>query len=217
MKFTSYGKHELRLFLTLFLGLSGVSLLLPSPISNILFIVFIGLSVFVVNFFRDPERKIPQEKDLLIAPADGKIVLLKNLTKHPRFSGAVTQISIFLSAIDVHVNRIPFTGKVELVDYHPGEYVLAWNEKASEKNEHSEFLVRNENGVGVYFKQITGYVARRIVYDLNPGQHVEAGTRFGMMKFGSRMDIFVDERIVLDVSMGQRVVAGETILGKVKN
>jgi len=173
------------------------------------------LLVFVLNFFRDPERVTPAGNDLLIAPADGRIVQIKTLEKAPYLDGPATQVSIFLSAFDVHVNRIPLTGVIEHVKYTPGEYLLAWHEKSSELNEQSQFGLRHPSGTKILFKQITGYVARRIVYRLSEGQTVQAGERFGMMKFGSRMDIIVPNKVVLDVKIGQKTVAGETILGRV--
>jgi phosphatidylserine decarboxylase len=184
--------------------------------SWLLYITAALLMVFVLNFFRDPDRTTPTGNDLLIAPADGKVVQIVQLENAKYIDGPATQVSIFLSAFDVHVNRIPLSGVVEYVHYYPGEYLLAWHEKASELNEQSQFGLRHESGTKILFKQITGYVARRIVYHISEGDSVTAGNRFGMMKFGSRMDIIVPANVELNVEVGQRTVAGETVMGRVR-
>ncbi len=198
------------------LVLSMIGFWLGNRWSWVLYVLAVVLMLFVLNFFRDPERSTPTGADLLIAPADGKVVQIVQLENAKYIDGPATQVSIFLSAFDVHVNRIPLGGVVEYVHYYPGEYLLAWHEKASELNEQSQFGLRHESGTKILFKQITGYVARRIVYHISEGDTVTAGNRFGMMKFGSRMDIIVPANVELDVKVGQRTVAGETIMGRVK-
>ncbi len=198
------------------LVLSMIGFWLGNRWSWVLYVLAVVLMLFVLNFFRDPERTTPTGSDLLIAPADGKVVQIVQLENAKYVDGPATQVSIFLSAFDVHVNRIPLNGVVEYVHYYPGEYLLAWHEKASELNEQSQFGLRHESGTKILFKQITGYVARRIVYHISEGDTVTAGNRFGMMKFGSRMDIIVPANVELDVKVGQRTVAGETIMGRVK-
>jgi phosphatidylserine decarboxylase len=184
--------------------------------SWVLYLFAAVMMLFVLNFFRDPDRVTPTGSDLLIAPADGKIVQIVQLENAKYVDGPATQVSIFLSAFDVHVNRIPLNGVIEYVHYYPGEYLLAWHEKASELNEQSQFGLRHASGTKILFKQITGYVARRIVYHIAEGDTVTAGNRFGMMKFGSRMDIIVPANVELDVKVGQRTVAGETVIGRVR-
>lgn len=170
---------------------------------------------FVLYFFRDPERTPPENADeLLISPADGKVILMYENIEHEFFDGPCTQISIFLSPMNVHVNRIPASGRVRYARYHPGEYLVAWHEKASELNERSEFGVEHPSGRRVYFRQITGFIARRIVFNIQEGDDVQAGAKFGMMKFGSRMDILVPADTPLQVKKGDLTVAGETILGR---
>jgi phosphatidylserine decarboxylase len=198
------------------LVLSMIGFWLGNRWSWLLYALAVVLMLFVLNFFRDPERTTPTGRDLLIAPADGKVVQIVQLENAKYIDGPATQVSIFLSAFDVHVNRIPLTGVVEYVHYYPGEYLLAWHEKASELNEQSQFGLLHESGTKILFKQITGYVARRIVYHLAEGDSVTAGNLFGMMKFGSRMDIIVPANVELDITIGQRTVAGETIIGRVK-
>ena len=124
-------------------------------------------------------------------------------------------MSIFLSPLNVHVNRVPADGVIEYVRYVPGDYLVAWHPKASEKNERSEIGLRHPSGTKILFKQIAGAVARRIVYHLSVGDTVKAGERFGLVKFGSRMDVLVPPGTPLDVAVGDRVTAGETILGRI--
>jgi phosphatidylserine decarboxylase len=170
---------------------------------------------FTLYFFRDPERITPPGEDLLISPADGKVISINRVFEDKYLKKEVTQVSIFLSPMDVHVNRIPLSGTIEFVRYVPGEYLVAWHEKASELNERSEFGLLHSSGARMFFRQITGYVARRIVFHIKEGDHVNAGDRFGMMKFGSRMDILVDSDIELMVKPGDVTVSGESVIGKV--
>jgi len=172
---------------------------------------------FTLYFFRDPDRTPPADADeQLIAPADGKVILLNKGIKHDFFDGPCTQISIFLSPLDVHVNRVPATGKIVQAAYFPGQYLVAWHEKASELNERSEFGMVHPGGTKIFFRQITGYVARRIVFDIKEGDEVKAGDKFGMMKFGSRMDILVPDETELHIKPGDRTVAGESVMGVFK-
>jgi phosphatidylserine decarboxylase len=172
--------------------------------------------LFTLYFFRDPKRTPPaNSENKLISPADGKVIIIKEIDHHEFIGGPCTQLSIFLSPLNVHVNYVPVAGKLEHVKYHPGEYLVAWHEKASELNERSEFGVVHPTGTRVYFRQITGYIARRIVYNISEGETVYAGQRFGMMKFGSRMDILVPPSVKLFVKPGDRTVAGESIIGEI--
>lgn len=173
---------------------------------------------FTLYFFRDPRRAPPDaaaEGNLILAPADGKVVVVTEVDEPLYLKGPALQVSIFLSPLNVHVNRSPLDGVVEHVNYVPGEYLVAWHPKASEKNERSEIGVLHPTGVKVLFKQIAGAVARRIVYHLKVGDHVKAGDRFGIVKFGSRMDVLVPPFVKIDVKVGDRVTAGQTILGHI--
>lgn len=171
---------------------------------------------FIFFFFRDPDRTIPVEENLVLSPADGNVVLVKDVDEDVYIKGKAKQISIFLSPLDVHVNRLPATGEVEYVKYHPGAYLMAWDHRASSLNERADFGVKHPSGTKVFFRQITGFLARRIVYHLSEGDFVQAGHRFGMMKFGSRMDILVPANVNISVNEGDRTVAGETVLGVIK-
>ncbi len=169
----------------------------------------------VIYFFRDPERETPSGDNLIISPADGVVVLIKEYEEDVYLKQKATQVSIFLSPLDVHVNRNPISGKLEYLKYHPGKYLMAWNEHASDLNERADFGVLHASGTKLFFKQITGFLARRIVYHIKEGDDLTAGDRFGMMKFGSRMDIIVPENVRIDVKEGDRTVAGESIIGEI--
>jgi phosphatidylserine decarboxylase len=177
----------------------------------------VGLLAFTVYFFRDPDRQLPDgaaPETAIVAPADGRVVEVVDREPEPLYlDGPARRVSIFLSPLDVHVNRIPVSGIVEYEHYRPGDYLVAWHPKASEKNERSEVGVRHPSGTRVLFKQIAGAVARRIVYDVEKGDRVMAGERYGIVKFGSRMDLLVPPHVDLDVREGQTVRAGETVLG----
>ncbi|KKW36085.1 MAG: Phosphatidylserine decarboxylase proenzyme [Candidatus Uhrbacteria bacterium GW2011_GWC2_53_7] len=167
--------------------------------------------LFATNFFRDPDRVIPSGDGIVVSPADGKVIVVKEVDQPEYIGGPSVQISIFMSPLNVHVNRVPITGTVKHLRYVAGEYFAAFADKASEKNE--QMIVGMENARGkVLFKQIAGFVARRIVCELRQDQEVGAGERFGMIKFGSRVDVFVRPSADVSVKIGDVVTAGETIL-----
>jgi len=173
----------------------------------------VGLFAFAANFFRDPERTTPAGDNLIVSPADGKVIVVKKVNEGEFFGTEAVQISIFMSPLNVHVNRNPVSGRVTYVRYVEGEYFAAFEEKASEKNE--QMIIGMEGAKGkVLFKQIAGFVARRIVCTLKEGDEVKAGERFGMIKFGSRVDVFAPTSAVVRVSVGDVAVAGETVLGE---
>ena len=172
--------------------------------------------IFTLNFFRDPERTPPVTEKVVISPADGKVLLVKDVEDNKYINGAARQISIFMSPLDVHVNRVPVSGMVEYVKYFRGKYIAAFEDKASDMNERAEFGINGEYGK-VFFTQVAGFVARRIVYEIKPGDEVKIGERFGMIKFGSRVDIVVPAEWQPKVNAGERVTAGESILFELKN
>lgn len=181
-----------------------------------LLVLAVGVLAFTLFFFRDPERSPPPDaRDQgLVAPADGRVVEVVEEHDPLYLEGTARRISIFLSPLDVHVNRVPARGVIEYANYHPGDYLVAWHPKASERNERSEFGLRHPSGTKIMFKQIAGAVARRIEYDLEVGDTVSAGQRFGIVKFGSRMDLLVPPTMNLEVEEGQHVRAGTTVLGR---
>lgn len=177
----------------------------------ILIILPILFLIFTINFFRDPERTTPDKENVVVSPADGKVIIIKDFEDKKFINGPAKQISIFMSPLNVHVNRIPIDGKVGYLKYHKGDYIMAFEDKASERNERSEFGIESKYGK-VFFTQVAGFVARRIVYEIKEGDSVKMGKRFGMIKFGSRVDVIVSKDWKVKVSMNEHVKAGETIL-----
>jgi phosphatidylserine decarboxylase len=175
----------------------------------------VGGLAFTLFFFRDPERTPPSDarENGLIAPADGRVVEIVDEVDALYIDGPCQRVSIFLSPLDVHVNRVPARGVIEYEKYRPGDYLVAWHPKASEKNERSELGLRHPSGTKVLFKQIAGAVARRIEYHIGEGDTVSAGQRFGIVKFGSRMDVLVPPHVDLTLEKGQHIRAGETVIG----
>ena len=177
----------------------------------ILIILPIIFLILAINFFRDPERVTPDKDNIVVSPADGKIIIIKDFEDKKFINGPAKQISIFMSPLNVHVNRIPIDGVVTYVKYHQGDYIMAFEEKASERNERSEFGIESKYGK-VFFTQVAGFVARRIIYEIKEDDSVKIGKRFGMIKFGSRVDVIVSSDWKINVVMNQIVKAGETIL-----
>lgn len=171
------------------------------------------LTALTIFFFRDPDREPPQGENLVLAPADGKVVFVKEIEEDVYLKTKSTQISIFLSPLNVHVNRNPVSGLLEYVKYHPGEYLMAWTEHASELNERADFGVLHPSQTKIFFRQITGFLARRIIYNIRKGEVIKAGERFGIMKFGSRMDVVVPGNVEVKVKPGDTTKAGESVIG----
>ncbi len=187
----------------------------PHWTAYILYMAMALLVAFILFFFRDPEREITEGDNYVLSPADGYVVQIKEVEEDRYIKGPAKQISIFLSPMDVHVNRIPVTGTLEYLEYEPGIFLVAYDHRASDMNERADFGVRHPSGTKIFFRQITGFLARRIVYHLEKGDEIKAGRRFGMMKFGSRMDILVPTDVTVNVSEGEKAVAGETILATI--
>ena len=169
------------------------------------------LLFFTLNFFRDPDRITPAGDTLVIAPADGKVVLIRDVHTDEIPIGDGIQVSIFMSPLDVHVNRFPISGTITYFRYFPGDFLVAFDEKSSLRNERTHIGIENGH-MKVLFKQIAGFVARRIVAPLHEGDRAVAGERFGMIRFGSRVDVIMPKSMNVKVKMGDRTVAGETIL-----
>ena len=185
------------------------------------------LSLGVFAFFRDPERVVPQDDRAIVAPADGLVTLIQTVEPPEEMriddgsgnpglpAGPVTRISIFMSVFDVHINRAPIAGTIRRVVYVPGKFVNADLDKASEENERQHILVERTDGLQIGFTQIAGLVARRIVPFVKPGDMVAKGQRVGLIRFGSRVDVYLPAGTDPKVMMGQKIVAGETILAEV--
>lgn len=215
--FTKYGYTTIGVVAVIYFLLLTFSFFIENnPIKIILIVIAAVLLFLTLNFFRDPGRKTPTQKGIIVSPADGKVIVIKQKISNQYVGENCYQISIFMSPLNVHVNRIPISGKVELLKYHEGKFIAAFEDKASENNERMETGI-TFNGGKVLFTQIAGFLARRIVNDLKIGEDVVIGKRFGMIKFGSRLDIFVPEDWTPTVQLNENVYAGETILFKINN
>jgi phosphatidylserine decarboxylase len=169
------------------------------------------LSAFFLYFFRDPDRVSPEDPTLVLSPADGRVLVAGPADPVATPPGEWKQISIFLSPMDVHVNRSPVSGRVTKVDFRSGKFLPAYHRDAASTNERSEVWV-DHGGLTVVFRQIVGILARRVVCRVQPGAELKAGDRFGIMKFGSRMDVFVPPTAELKVKVGDTVIGGVTVI-----
>jgi len=192
----------------LFLMTCSVGLVVP------LFLVALLATIFTFYFFRNPNRVVPQGEGLIIAPADGIVSNIKEVVPPAEIDMGdepLTRISIFMSVFNVHVNRMPVSGKIHKINYRPGKF-LNVADKDSEDNEREEYSAIMDNGTKVGFVQIAGLVARRIVSFVKEGDELKAGDRFGLIRFGSRLDVFLPKGVAPKVALGQISIAGETIL-----
>jgi phosphatidylserine decarboxylase len=174
------------------------------------------LAAFFLYFFRDPDRVSPQDPTLVLSPADGRVLVAGPADPAAAPPGEWKQISIFLSPMDVHVNRSPVSGRVTQVDFRSGKFLPAYHRDAASTNERSEVWV-DHGGLTVVFRQIVGILARRVVCRVQPGAELKAGDRFGIMKFGSRMDVFVPPTAELKVKVGDTVIGGVTVIAVLKS
>lgn len=181
-----------------------------------LFVIAILLITFTLYFFRDPDRTPPERNDVIVSPADGRVLFVKEIDDNKFIQGKALQVSIFMSPLNVHVNRIPISGKIDYLRHFEGRYVAAYDEKATDLNERTEIGINSKYGK-VFFTQVAGMVARRIVNTLSIGDSVEISKRFGMIKFGSRVDVIVPLNWQEKVKKDESVVAGESILFELKN
>ena len=195
------------------------TLIAYNAISPFLGWLLVGLTIWVAAFFRDPVRTTPQDPSLIVAPADGLITMIVRVAAPPelagQMSGTFTRVSMFMSVFDVHINRAPIAGRIARVAYVPGKFLNADLDKASEDNERQHFLVTRDDGVSIGFTQIAGLVARRIMAFVKEGDTVAAGERIGLIRFGSRVDVYLPEGTSPQVVLGQRTIAGETVLGTI--
>jgi phosphatidylserine decarboxylase len=212
---THYGLDVLiGVFLVLAVVLIGAFVFFEAGmVRYILIALVVSVGLFTLNFFRDPNRITPNDPNIIVSPADGKIVQITRFTEHEFLNCDAVQVSIFMSPLDVHVNRFPISGTVKLFRHVPGKHLVAFADKSSDVNERT-YIGIDHDGFRLLFKQIAGTVARRIVADLQIGQRAVIGERFGMIKFGSRVDVIMPAETVVTVAINDRVRAGESILGK---
>lgn len=210
--FTKYGYNTMGIVFIVVFILIVISIFSTSNFVKVpIILIAVFLILFTLNFFRDPERTVPNKSNIVVSPADGRVLFVKDVLDDKFLNSKAKMVSIFMSPLNVHVNRIPISGKVDYVNYIKGEYIAAFEDKASERNERNEIGITSPAGK-VLFTQIAGFVARRIISDLKVGDSVNIGNRFGMIKFGSRVDIIVPEPWQVKVKKDDNVTAGETIL-----
>jgi phosphatidylserine decarboxylase len=210
--FTKYGYTTIGIALIFVFALVVISIFANNNFVRIpLIILSFLIVIFTLNFFRDPDRKTPDKNNIVVSPADGRVLFVKDVLDDKFIKDKAKMVSIFMSPLNVHVNRIPISGKVEYLKYIEGDYIAAFEDKASERNERTEIGITSVEGK-VLFTQIAGFVARRIICDLKEGDSVNIGNRFGMIKFGSRVDIIVPIEWKVKVKKDDNVIAGETIL-----
>src|SRR5438552_18376294 len=195
-----------------------------AAISHFVGWLLVGLTIWIATFFRDPVRTTPRGDKLIVAPADGLITMIAKVPPPPELRGAdalddgdYTRVSIFMSVFDVHINRAPIAGRVKRIAYVPGKFINADLNKASEDNERQYLLIEGADGLKIGFTQIPGLVARRILAFVREGDHVDAGQRVGLIRFGSRVDVYLPAGTSPKVLLGQRSIAGETVLAEVGN
>lgn len=213
------GRKMIVVFLFLLVALN-VFFHIGFPDNKTLHIVALIVSLFSIlftmMFFRNPKRVLFQEEGAIIAPADGKIVVIEETFEDEYFKDKRLQVSIFMSVKNVHINRTPISGQVKYFKYHPGKYLLAWNPKSSTANERTTFVIEDDDdNVEILMRQIAGTVARRIKFYVEEGDEVEQGAEFGFIKFGSRVDLFLPVDAQLNVQIGDKVKGGQTIIAKV--
>ncbi len=181
-----------------------------------IYILSFLLFIIILQFFRNPKITPTINDEYVICPADGKVVVIEETVETEFLKDKRIQVSIFMSPVNVHVNRNPISGMVKYFKYHPGKYLFAWNPKSSTDNERTTILVENNRGVPVLFRQIAGALARRIVWYVKEGDQVKQGDQFGFIKFGSRVDVFLPLGTKINVNLGDAVKGGITVLANLK-
>ena len=217
LKLVSFSIHkEGYKFIIIFALVTAIFALL----SNTLGLIGLVATLWCVFFFRDPERIIPVEENIVVSPADGVVTRIEYGITAPEDLGygnkKFNKISVFLNVFNVHVNRAPIGGTVTKISYRPGKFLSANVDEASSENERNSAVVKTKDGTEVIFVQVVGLVARRIVSDLKEGQEIHIGDRYGIIRFGSRADIYLPETVAIKSLVGQTMIGGETILAKLK-
>lgn len=196
----------------------GINYLLPDGywIPRLTLIASIVIFFLVVQFFRVPARVVRQSDREIVAPCDGKVVVIEEVVETEYFKGPRRQISIFMSPLNVHVNWNPISGVIQYFKYHPGLYLVAWHPKSSTENERTTVVIRNNEGIDVLFRQIAGAAARRIRWYVKEGDKVEQSTEMGFIKFGSRVDIYIPLDAEVKVNLQDKTVGSVTVLAQLK-
>ncbi len=183
-------------------------------INKSLMIILLAVLVLILQFFRNPKRSTIENLNQIIAPVDGKVVVIEEVQENEYFKDKRRQVSIFMSPLNVHVTRYPISGKVNFSKYHPGKYLVAWHPKSSEENERTTIVVENNKVGEILYRQIAGALARRIVNYAKEGETVKQGTDAGFIKFGSRVDIFLPLDMKVNVSLNQKAIGAKTVIAE---
>lgn len=213
-------KEGYKILLVLLVILTAINIVIYSYApDNIVFqYAFLTFSVLfyflILQFFRSPRRKVTLDERLVIAPADGKVVVIEEVVETEYFNDKRRQISIFMSPVNVHINRNPVEGVVKYFKYHAGKYLVAWHPKSSTENERTTIVVKANNEVEILMRQIAGALAKRIVWYVKEGQEVSQGEEFGFIKFGSRVDVFLPLTAKIKVNIGDKTVGGITVIAE---
>lgn len=172
--------------------------------------------LLILQFFRSPSLHIEANENHVLAPADGKVVVIEETEEAEYFKGKRKQVSIFMSPLNVHINRMPVEGKINYYRYHPGKYLVAWHPKSSEENERTTIVAKMKNGSEILFRQIAGALARRIKCYLKENDCLKQGEEFGFIKFGSRVDVFLPLEAVVKIKLGDKTKGGKTVIAELK-
>ena len=217
MKIHKEGRTILLVLLIILVALNGALIYFFVPAQAIQLIA-VGVSIIfyglILQFFREPVFDVAKNEKQVIAPADGKVVVIEETVETEYLKSRRIQISIFMSPVNVHVNRMPVGGSIHYYQYHPGKYLVAWHPKSSTENERTTVVAKMKNGTEVLFRQIAGAVARRIKCYVQEGQTLEQGQEFGFIKFGSRVDVFLPLDATIRIKIGQATKGGKTVLAE---
>ncbi|WP_209388517.1 MULTISPECIES: phosphatidylserine decarboxylase family protein [unclassified Chryseobacterium] len=217
MKLHKESKGTIAVATIIFTIISAVSIYYLEMFSLLIIVPLLVIYCLVFWFFRVPNREILDHVENVIAPVDGKVVMIKEVEESEFLKEKAIQVSIFMSPLNVHICRFPVSGKVIYKKYHPGKYLVAWHEKSSTENERTTMAVESLTNHKVVFRQIAGYVARRIVFYCNEGDSAKAGHEFGFIKFGSRMDVFLPLDTEIICKIGDKTKGGIDVIAKMKN
>ena len=215
-------KEGRRILALLFIGLLAANLVIDyffptySLLQNLFLVGSILFFLIILQFFRSPRIVTAYNEKHILAPADGKVVVIEETMEQEYFKEMRKQVSIFMSPVNVHVNRNPASGVIKYFKYHAGKYLVAWHPKSSTDNERTTFVLELQNGIDILIRQIAGALARRIKWYIKEGDSVKQGEEFGFIKFGSRVDVFLPMDAVVKVNIGDKTKAGRTIIAEME-
>lgn len=209
------GKASLLLAFLFCLIVGGITwYFVPQPFSHFIYAGLAILFLLIVQFFRNPKITVQKDSSKIYAPADGKVVVIEETKETEFLNEERIQVSIFMSPLNVHINRNPISGIISYFKYHPGKYLVAWHPKSSTDNERTTLVYKHESGVEILIRQIAGAMARRIKWYVREGDTVEQGKEFGFIKFGSRVDLFIPKSANIKVEIDEKTKGGRTVIAE---